>query len=73
MAQIGEGNNLITAGRDGGAADLEREDQSSETVLPENYPFVEIGPSRGWVSINWHELWTFRELLYFPEHGVNEV
>jgi len=26
---------------------------------------VEIRPSRGWVPINLHELWAYRELLYF--------
>ena len=28
-------------------------------------PVVRIEPSRGWVSLRLHELWEFRELLYF--------
>jgi lipopolysaccharide transport system permease protein len=28
-------------------------------------PLVRIEPSRGWVSLRLHELWEFRELLYF--------
>jgi lipopolysaccharide transport system permease protein len=28
-------------------------------------PFVCIEPSRGWLSLNLRELWTYRELLYF--------
>ena len=27
--------------------------------------FICIEPSRGWLSLNLHELWTYRELLYF--------
>jgi lipopolysaccharide transport system permease protein len=27
--------------------------------------FVRIEPSKGWVSLNLHELWEYRELLYF--------
>jgi lipopolysaccharide transport system permease protein len=28
-------------------------------------PFICIEPSRGWLSLNLHELWAYRELLYF--------
>lgn len=28
-------------------------------------PFVDIAPSRGWVSLKLNELWEYRELLYF--------
>lgn len=28
-------------------------------------PFVRIEPSKGWVSLKLHELWEYRELLYF--------
>jgi lipopolysaccharide transport system permease protein len=28
-------------------------------------PFITVRPSRGWVSIDFHELWEYRELLYF--------
>lgn len=28
-------------------------------------PWVRIEPSKGWVSLNLRELWTYRELLYF--------
>jgi lipopolysaccharide transport system permease protein len=31
----------------------------------EEPPVISIRPSRGWVSINWRELWEYRELLYF--------
>jgi lipopolysaccharide transport system permease protein len=31
----------------------------------ENVPFLRIQPSRGWVSLQVGELWTYRELLYF--------
>jgi len=33
----------------------------AETVLPH----IHIEPSRGWLSLNLQELWTYRELLYF--------
>src|SRR4051812_47491520 len=28
-------------------------------------PTLRIRPSRGWVPINWAELWQYKELLYF--------
>jgi lipopolysaccharide transport system permease protein len=28
-------------------------------------PITIIQPSRGWVSLKLHELWEYRELLYF--------
>jgi lipopolysaccharide transport system permease protein len=28
-------------------------------------PVISIRPSRGWLAINWAELWEYRELLYF--------
>jgi lipopolysaccharide transport system permease protein len=28
-------------------------------------PVIRIAPSRGWVSLRFHELWEYRELLYF--------
>ncbi len=31
----------------------------------ENLPHLRIEPSRGWVSLKLHELWEYRELLYF--------
>jgi lipopolysaccharide transport system permease protein len=46
---------------------LER--QATATVLPylepTTRPVLRIKPSKGWVSINLHELWEYRELLYF--------
>lgn len=41
-----------------------------ESVLPtspppEMPPVISIRPSRGWLAINWAELWEYRELLYF--------
>jgi lipopolysaccharide transport system permease protein len=35
-----------------------------ESPLPEQ-PLFSITPSRGWVSLNLRELWSYRELLYF--------
>ncbi|MEO6457180.1 MAG: ABC transporter permease [Chloroflexia bacterium] len=37
-------------------------DTSTYTVAS---PAIRIKPSRGWVSLNLHELWEYRELLYF--------
>ena len=34
-------------------------------VAPTQKPLVRIGPPRGWLRIDWHELWEHRELLYF--------
>ena len=34
-------------------------------VPPGNLPVFSIRPSRGWISLNLHELWEYRELLYF--------
>ena len=28
-------------------------------------PVIHIAPSRGWLPVNFHELWEYRELLYF--------
>ena len=28
-------------------------------------PVLRIAPSKGWVSLKLHELWEYRELLYF--------
>ena len=36
-----------------------------ETVTPAPLPVWRIEPSRGWVSLKLHELWEYRELLYF--------
>src|SRR5688572_15574194 len=36
----------------------------SALFLPEE-PLVIIEPSKSWVAINLHDLWTYRELLYF--------
>ncbi|HZD40205.1 MAG TPA: ABC transporter permease [Terriglobales bacterium] len=30
-----------------------------------DYPIIRIAPSRGWVSLKLHELWEYRELIYF--------
>ena len=31
----------------------------------EDAPFIRVEPSKGWVSLKLHELWEYRELLYF--------
>ena len=28
-------------------------------------PVITVKPSKGWISLNLHELWEYRELLYF--------
>src|SRR5437016_2835365 len=35
------------------------------SVPADNLPVLRIEPSRGWVSLQLHELWEYRELLYF--------
>ncbi len=32
---------------------------------PDDGPVVRIEPCRGWLAINWRELWQYREMLYF--------
>jgi lipopolysaccharide transport system permease protein len=39
--------------------------QVDTMVVQEPVPVVQIEPSRGWNSINFSELWEYRELLYF--------
>ena len=34
-------------------------------ILSEPFPILRIEPSHGWVSLKLHELWEYRELLYF--------
>ena len=34
-------------------------------IRSEPFPILRIEPSHGWVSLKLHELWEFRELLYF--------
>ncbi len=38
---------------------------NSSVKLPDNIPVTIIKPSKGWMPINLHELWEFRDLLYF--------
>ncbi|MFO0907054.1 MAG: ABC transporter permease [Isosphaeraceae bacterium] len=45
-----------------------RTNRNGESVTDraeEEFPELVIQPSRGWIGINWHELFQFRELLYF--------
>jgi lipopolysaccharide transport system permease protein len=37
----------------------------SNSSRVEDVPFLRIAPSTGWVSLKLHELWEYRELLYF--------
>lgn len=39
--------------------------QKKESHLLDDLPIKHIKASSGWVSINWQELWHYRELLYF--------
>ncbi len=34
-------------------------------ALPMDQPELVIKPRKGWIAVNWAELWTHRELLYF--------
>ncbi|MDX9755281.1 MAG: ABC transporter permease [bacterium] len=34
-------------------------------ATPFETPFMVIEPPKGWFQVNWHEVWQFRELLYF--------
>ncbi len=43
-----------------------RRARAALTSLPaDNLPMFRIEPSKGWVSLKLHELWEYRELLYF--------
>jgi len=35
------------------------------SLRSDNVPALRIGPSNGWVSLKLHDLWEYRELLYF--------
>src|SRR5512145_1074297 len=35
------------------------------SVPADDLPVLRIEPSRGWISLKLHELWEYRELLYF--------
>lgn len=37
----------------------------STPPLPTKAPLVTIEPSNSWVALDWRELWSYRELLYF--------
>lgn len=39
--------------------------RTASQTQTEPLSFICIEPSRGWLSLNLHELWTYRELLYF--------
>jgi lipopolysaccharide transport system permease protein len=36
-----------------------------DLIGPSTSPFIRIRPTKGWVSLNFEELWRYRELLYF--------
>ena len=38
-------------------------DDSQDASYPQ--PLIKIRPNKGWISLNLHELWVYRELLYF--------
>jgi lipopolysaccharide transport system permease protein len=40
-------------------------DQATPAELPRPLPVVRIEPSTGWVPLRLHDLWEYRELLYF--------
>jgi len=37
----------------------------SKMDTPRDVPMIRIEPSKGWVSLRLHELWAYRELIYF--------
>jgi len=37
----------------------------SKMDTPRDVPVIRIEPSKGWVSLRLHELWAYRELIYF--------
>lgn len=39
--------------------------KAAQNDVENNAPVIRIQPSRGWVSLKLHELWEYRELLYF--------
>lgn len=48
------------------AATLEQVSKSTiAELLPGEGHQVVIQPSRGWIAINWRDIWRYRELLYF--------
>lgn len=42
-----------------------KQELTSSPLSPEAIPITFIRPSRGWIAVNWAELWEYRELLYF--------
>ena len=46
-----------------GVGDVPVVDQN--VISPSTDPFIRIRPTKGWVSLNFEELWRYRELLYF--------
>src|SRR2546430_906577 len=46
-------------------AEPQRARATPASVPADNLPVLRIEPSRGWVSLQLHELWEYRELLYF--------
>jgi len=47
------------------SAEATRHEAADETEIGVTLPFLRIEPSHGWVSLKLHELWEYRELLYF--------
>jgi len=44
---------------------LQRARESKFEIENPNFAITVIRPSRGWISLNLHDLWEYRELLYF--------
>ena len=49
----------------GGPINPDRPTGEQRVGAPEALPVTVIQPRRGWIPIDWKELWEFRELLYF--------
>src|SRR5437588_7211769 len=47
------------------SAEATRHDAADETEIGVTLPVLRIEPSHGWVSLKLHELWEYRELLFF--------
>ena len=44
---------------------LKTRTMDAERQTPSHPAVIRIEPSRGWVSLRLHEVWEYRELLYF--------
>jgi lipopolysaccharide transport system permease protein len=60
-----EGHNGVSAAEQTTASDTNEDENAPAWISEEDIPVIRIQPSRGWVSLKLHEVWEYRELLYF--------